>query len=126
MVRKKMTRIGSCLFLTATALLVLSCSGKGSSTNDAANATNDESSPQAVAPAELARRQQEETERQRAAARAEDDSRRAQEREEREAERAAEREEYNQRVKNLAAQLEAQMIENRRKRLEESNSNDDE
>ncbi len=60
MVRKKMTRIGSCLFLTATALLVLSCSGKGSSTNDAANATNDESSPQAVAPAELARRQQEE------------------------------------------------------------------
>ena len=67
-----------------------------------------------------------EAERQRAAARAEDDSRRAQEREEREAERAAEREEYNQRVKNLAAQLEAQMIENRRKRLEESNSNDDE
>ena len=79
-----------------------------------------------VAALDAARRQQEETERQRAAARAEDDSRRAQEREEREAERAAEREEYNQRVKNLAAQLEAQMIENRRKRLEESNSNDDE
>ena len=79
-----------------------------------------------VAALDAARRQQEETERQRAAARAEDDSRRAQEREEREAERAAEREEYNQRVKNLAAQLEAQMIENRRKRLAESNSNDDE
>lgn len=58
--------------------------------------------------------------------REEDDSRRAQERAEREAERAAEREEYNQRVKNLAAQLEAQMVENRRKRLEEGNANAEE
>lgn len=48
------------MFFTATALLVLSCSGKDNPTKDTFNSNNEVSSPQAVAPAELARRQQEE------------------------------------------------------------------
>ncbi|MBR2461773.1 MAG: glycoside hydrolase family 3 protein [Spirochaetaceae bacterium] len=57
MARKKMTRIGRFLFFTATALLVLSCSGKDNPTKDTFNSNNEVSSPQAVAPEESVRTQ---------------------------------------------------------------------
>ena len=52
-----MTRIGRFLFFTATALLVLSCSGKDNPTKDTFNSNNEVSSPQAVAPEESVRPQ---------------------------------------------------------------------
>lgn len=59
MVRKKMTRIGRRLFFAATAMLVLSCSGKDSSTKDNSNLNKDLSLQQVVSPEDLVRLQEE-------------------------------------------------------------------
>ena len=76
-----------------------------------------------VAEARKAREEAQAEERKR---REEEEKQREQEKAEREAERAAEREEYRERLKNLAADLEKRMEENRKAESEREGGEDDE